>query len=234
MGASSDAILVQLLQALDLYHPQTWEFSRCSISCNVMSKRRLKKLVEEKYVLGWDDPRLLTLDGLRRRGYTGSAINEFSESIGVARSSNEVCVAKELLEHVIRKELNDSAERRFAILDPIKVSLVNFEALGKARTIEVPKFPHRPEDGNRKVDYTKTVYIPRHKFKMAKEKGYKGLVKGEDAKLLYADRIHCTDVRVDEAGEVVEVLAEIVDSGGNDKGACFHSLGSRERGRMRS
>lgn len=183
-----------------------------------MSKRRLKKLVEEKFVMGWDDPRLLTLDGLRRRGYTGNAINEFSESIGVARSSNEVCVAKELLEHIIRKELNDTAERRFAILNPLKVTLSNFDSLGRKSTVSVPKFPHRPEEGSREVDYSQTIYIPRHKFKMQKEKGYKGLVKGADAKLLYADRIRCVDVREDSSGEVVEVVAEIVESKEGEKG----------------
>eukprot|EP01047_Picozoa_sp_COSAG01_P066527 COSAG01_NODE_9200_length_2523_cov_1.659241_1_plen_289_part_00 len=111
-----------LVDALGLYHSFTWEYSRCSISHNVLSKRRLNRLVTGGYVNGWDDPRLLTLEGLRRRGYTPSAINKFCEGLGVARSSNTVCVAKRVLENYIRTELDETAHRAFACLHPVQVA----------------------------------------------------------------------------------------------------------------
>uniref|UniRef100_A0A7S3PCJ7 glutamine--tRNA ligase n=1 Tax=Aplanochytrium stocchinoi TaxID=215587 RepID=A0A7S3PCJ7_9STRA len=206
-----------LVDALGMYHPQTWEFSRCSVSCNVMSKRRLNKLVMGKYVNGWDDPRLLTLEGLRRRGYTSTSINAFCEGIGVARSSNEVCIKNEVLEHYLRKELNDTAERRFAVVDPVKIRILNFEKYGR-KFVSVPKFPQNLDKGFRDLEYTDVVYIPKQKFRLEKKKGFKGLVKGGRGRLLFADEIECVDVKFDSNGEIDEVLVEIVPKQESEEG----------------
>mmetsp|Transcript_5230 Transcript_5230/g.3945 ORF Transcript_5230/g.3945 Transcript_5230/m.3945 type:complete len:220 (-) Transcript_5230:574-1233(-) len=129
-----------LLEALDLYRPVVWEYSRLNISYNVMSKRKLERLVKEKVVSGWDDPRLLTLMGLKRRGYTPTMINEFAHEIGVARKGNENVTSIKLLEFFARRELDANASRTFGVLDPILVKLVNFEEV-KEREIDAPLFP---------------------------------------------------------------------------------------------
>mmetsp|Transcript_19945 Transcript_19945/g.25893 ORF Transcript_19945/g.25893 Transcript_19945/m.25893 type:complete len:698 (+) Transcript_19945:270-2363(+) len=206
-----------LLDALDMYHPQTWEFSRCSISCNVLSKRRLNKLVVNELVSGWDDPRLLTIEGLKRRGYTKDAINSFCEATGVSRSSNDISIRYDVLEFFLRKELNDTAERRFAVVDPIKVRILNFATHGR-EIVSIPNFPQNLERGFRDVEYTDVVYIPKKKFRMEKEKGYKGLVKGGRARLLFADEVECVDVQVDENGEVSEISVNIVPKQETEEG----------------
>lgn len=110
-----------ILDALEFYKPLVWEYSRLNISRTILSKRKLKILVEEKLVEGWNDPRLLTLNGLRRRGYTPNAINEFCDLVNVTRRGNENIIPIQLLEHCLRKELNRTAERTMAIIDPIEV-----------------------------------------------------------------------------------------------------------------
>jgi len=171
-----------LLDALDMYHPKTWESSRCSLSYNVMSKRRLHALVKDSYVSGWDDPRLLTLAGLRRRGYTPTAINAFCRRIGIARSSNEVCVPINVLESCIRAELDHDAERRLAVLNPVKVVISNYddEEAKVPRVVTVPNHPAkgREDMGSREVPLTSTLYIPAEKFRLEMVKGYKGMVPG--------------------------------------------------------
>lgn len=171
-----------LLDALDMYHPKTWESSRCSISYNVMSKRRLNLLVTEGYVKGWDDPRLLTIAGLKRRGYTPTAINNFCTRIGIARSSNEVCVSNSVLEASIRNELDLTAQRRFAVFDPLEVIITNFDekSINKKITIVVPNHPspERDDMGSREIEATKSVFIPNEKFRLEMVKGFKGMVPG--------------------------------------------------------
>lgn len=197
-----------LVYWLDLYHAQTWEFSRCSISANVMSKRRLNRLVTENYVNGWDDPRLLTLDGLKRRGVTPEAINSFCESIGVARSSNTVCIKYSVLEHFVRKDLNERVERRFAIIDPLRVVIKGYSS----KVTSVPRFPQDTTKGSRDVSISEVVLIPKHKFRTEEDvaklgkKGYKGLMKGGMAKLLYGPKIKCIDYSENEV--ICEVVSE--------------------------
>lgn len=201
-----------LVHCLGLYHAQTWEFSRCSISRNIMSKRRLNKLVVSEIVNGWDDPRLLTLDGLKRRGYTPKAINEFCESTGIARSSNTVCIKNSVLEHFIRKDLNESAERRFAIINPVKVVIKNYQTT----SVMVPNFPQAPEKGERTVLISNEVFIPRHKFRDEEEvstlgiKNYKGLVVGGSAKLLYGPKIKC--VSFDKESNIINCEVDVSES----------------------
>ena len=117
----------QLLKDLNLYQPYVWEYSRLNISNTVLSKRKIEQLVNEKWVSGWDDPRLHTIQGLRRRGYTASMINAFCARIGVARSGNENLTSYKLLEFCAREELNATAPRTFAVLDPVEIEIVNFE-----------------------------------------------------------------------------------------------------------
>jgi len=116
-----------LLQALDVYRPFVWEYSRLNLSRNVLSKRRLTVLVTEKYVNGWDDPRILTINGLRRRGYTNDAINHFVDSIGVTRRGNENMLSIKVLEHAIRTDLDKKASRTMAVIDPVKITLSNLK-----------------------------------------------------------------------------------------------------------
>lgn len=219
-----------LVKALDMYHAQTWEFSRCSISANVMSKRRLNKLVTQQYVSGWDDPRLLTLDGLKRRGVTSTAINTFCESIGVARSSNTVCIKHSLLEHFVRKDLNEAAPRRFAIVNPLKITLANYDTGELKKVANVPNFPQALDKGMRAVEIYPEVYIPGHKFRSAEEiakvgkKGYKGLVQGHYAKLLYGPKVKCISYKVNEMDNI-EVVCEVVsDAELKEKGVKESSL----------
>jgi glutaminyl-tRNA synthetase len=113
------------LKELDLYRPYVWEFSRLNISNNVVSKRKLRELVEKEYVKGWDDPRLLTLIGMRRRGYPAISINEFCDILSVTRSGNENIISFGYLEFVVRKELDVSAKRTLAVIDPVLVTLTN-------------------------------------------------------------------------------------------------------------
>jgi len=216
-----------LLWALDLYHPMTWESSRCSIAGNVMSKRRLHRLVDEKKVIGWDDPRLLTLAGLRRRGYTPSAIRNFCTSLGVARTSNEVCVSFNLLEWCIRTELDKNAPRRLAVIDPIKVEIINFDdpAMEAPMKVTVPNHPGkgREDMGSREVPLTKTIFIPGEKFRLDMVKGYKGMVPGSSknlsVKLLNARIITYKSHEMDEAsGRVKLVKVELEPSDAPYKG----------------
>lgn len=129
-----------LLEALEIYRPFVWEYSRLNLTYNVLSKRRLEKLVNEKHVRGWDDPRLLTLMGLKRRGYTPTMINDFCEEIGVSRKGNENITSIKLLEFFARKELDRDASRTFGILDPVLLEIVNFDEV-KEKEIEAPLFP---------------------------------------------------------------------------------------------
>lgn len=226
---SPDASYHWLLEALGMYHPMTYETSRCSISCNVMSKRRLHRLVEDGLVAGWDDPRLLTLAGLRRRGYTASAVNDFCRGLGFARSSNEVCVAAEKLEFVIRAELDAVAPRRFAVVDPVEVVIANFadSAVGAPAVVRVPNHPGKGADkeamGARDVPFTSTVFIPREKFRLDMVKGYKGMVPGSaknsTVKLLNAGVLTYQSHDVDAAsGSVTTVVVTMEPWGTSHKG----------------
>ena len=192
-----------LLDALDLYKPVTWEFARCNITYNVMSKRKLNKLVTDGLVNGWDDPRLLTLEGLRRRGYTPTAVNKFCEDLGVTRNDNVQHLAR--LENCIRVELEDGADRIFGVLDPLEIEISNHP--GGALPVECPLHPKYPERGTRVINLTPTVYIERSDFREVDDKNYYGLAPNKAVRLLFGYNITCTEVKKDADGKVVSLVA---------------------------
>ena len=191
------------LDALDIYHPQQIEFARLNISYTVMSKRFLLKLVEQGCVTGWDDPRMPTLSGLRRRGYTPEAIRDFCDLIGVAKTYSIVDVA--LLEHCIRKDLNQRAPRVFGVLRPLKVVIDNYPK----DLVEEMECVNNPEDdsmGTRKVPFSRVLYIERDDFREDPPRRWFRLAPGREVRLRYAYYITCVGVVKDEqTGEVVEL-----------------------------
>ncbi|GBG34893.1 Glutamine--tRNA ligase [Hondaea fermentalgiana] len=240
---ASDSSYHWLLDALGMFHPKTWESSRCSISCNVMSKRRLQRLVMEGHVNGWDDPRLLTLAGIRRRGYTSTAVRAFCRGLGVARSSNEVCVPVERLENAIRMELDTHAPRRFAVLEPVELVITNFEEADAPAQVTVPNHPAkgREDMGTREVPFTSSVYIPGEKFRLDMVKGYKGMVPGsaknQSIKLLNARVVTYESHETDSAtGAVKRVMVRLEPADTPYKGmptiAWVPNSAARVEGRM--
>ena len=191
------------LDELDIFHPQQIEFARLNLTHTVMSKRKLRKLVEEGYVDGWTDPRMPTLAAMRRRGYPASAIREFVETIGVAKSDSFVEV--ELLEHIVRDNLNLTAPRRMAVLDPLKVVIDNYPE-NMEESFDVLDFPQDPENsGSRKVPFGPVIYIERSDFEETPPPKYFRLSPGREVRLMNAYYITCTDVVKDENGEILEV-----------------------------
>jgi len=191
------------LDELDIFHPQQIEFARLNLTHTVMSKRKLRKLVEEGHVDGWTDPRMPTLAAMRRRGYPASAIREFVETIGVAKSDSFVEV--ELLEHIVRDNLNLTAPRRMAVLDPLKVVIDNYPEDGE-ESFDVLDFPQNPENsGSRKVPFGRVIYIERSDFEETPPPKYFRLSPGREVRLMNAYYITCTDLVKDENGEIVEV-----------------------------
>ncbi len=184
-------------------HPQQIEFARLNLSYTVLSKRKLIKLVTEKVVSGWDDPRLPTLSGIRRRGYTPEAIRDFCERIGISKAENMVDMA--LLEHCLREDLNRRAKRVMAVLRPLRVVIENYPE-GQVEEID---FPYHPEDaslGSRKVPFSRELYIERDDFTETPAKKWFRLAPGAEVRLRYAYYVTCTDVVKDPAtGEVVEL-----------------------------
>ncbi len=194
--------------------PRQIEFARLGINYTVMSKRKLRKLVEEGYVCGWDDPRMPTLCGLRRRGYTANSIRTFCEKIGVAKVPNTVEVA--LLEACLRDDLNENACRAMAVLNPVKLTLTNYPD-DQSDVFVVENNPNKPEDGTREVTFSKHLWIEADDFMEEPIPKYFRLFPGNEVRLKGAYVIKCTGCVKDEAGNVIEVLAEYdVDSkGGN-------------------
>jgi len=192
------------LETLDLEcKSRQIEFARLNLTHTVMSKRKLLRLVKEGYVNGWDDPRMPTISGLRRRGYTPSSIREFCSRIGVAKNNSMVDIA--LLEHCIREELNAKAKRVMAVLDPLKVVIDNYPE-DLVEEFEVTNNPEDPEAGKRKVPFSKVVYIERDDFCENPPKKYFRLAPGREVRLMGAYFIKCTDVVKDEnTGEILEV-----------------------------
>uniref|UniRef100_A0A8R7VBF1 glutamine--tRNA ligase n=1 Tax=Triticum urartu TaxID=4572 RepID=A0A8R7VBF1_TRIUA len=184
-----------VLVALGLYQPYVWEYSRLNISHNVMSKRKLNRLVTEKWVDGWDDPRLLTLAGLRRRGVSAAAINSFIRGMGITRSDNSL-IPFERLEYHIREELNKTASRAMVVLHPLKVVITNLED-GEVIDLDGKKWPDAPADeasSYYKVPFSRIVYIEKTDFRLEDSKDYYGLAPGKSALLRYAFPIKCTEV----------------------------------------
>ena len=185
--------------------PRQIEFARLGINYTVMSKRKLRKLVEEGFVSGWDDPRMPTLCGLRRRGYTPTSIRTFCEKIGVAKVPNTVDVA--LLEACLRENLNENAQRAMAVLRPVKLTITNYPD-DQQDVFEVENNPAKPEAGTRKVTFSKNLFIEADDFMEEPIKGYFRLFPGNEVRLKSAYVIKCTGCVKDENGNVIEVLAE--------------------------
>ena len=184
--------------------PRQIEFSRLNLEYTVMSKRLLTQLVTEGHVAGWDDPRMPTIAGLRRRGYTPASIRDFCERIGVTKSDNRVEMA--MLEHAIRDDLDAHAPRRMAVLRPLKVTIENLPE-GHEEAMTVRNHPKDSDLGERVVPFTREVYIDRNDFAEVPPKGFKRLVPGGEVRLRNAYVIRCDQVLKDAAGEVVELRA---------------------------
>ncbi len=208
--------------------PRQIEFARLGIDHTVMSKRKLRRLVEEGRVAGWDDPRMPTLCGLRRRGYTPRSIRNFCERIGVAKSANVVEYA--FLEHCLREDLNDHAQRAMAVLRPVKLVITNYPA-GQSETFEVENNPNDPGAGTRSVTFSRELWVEAEDFLPEPIPKYKRLYPGgPECRLKGAYLIRCVGYETDEAGNVTEIAAEYdPDSkGGNPadgrkvKGATIH------------
>lgn len=185
--------------------PRQIEFARLGINNTVMSKRKLRTLVEGGYVDGWDDPRMPTLCGLRRRGYTPASIRNFSERNGVSKVNSTVEYA--FLEHCLREDLNWNARRVMAVLDPVKLIVTNYPE-GKTETFEVENNPNKPEDGTREVTFGRELWIEREDFLEEPVKGYFRLFPGNEVRLKTTYIVKCTGCKKDESGKVVEVYAE--------------------------
>ena len=209
-------------------HPHQIEFARLGIDHTVMSKRKLRKLVEENYVSGWDDPRMPTLCGLRRRGYTAAAIRSFCERIGVAKSPNTIEYG--FLEHCLREDLNAHAERTMAVLHPVKLTVTNYPE-GKSETFTVENNPTDPAQGTHEITFSRHLWIEEEDFMEVPVPKYKRLTPGGfECRLKGAYLVTCTGCVKDESGRVVEVLCEYdPNSSGGDpadgrkvKGATLH------------
>jgi glutaminyl-tRNA synthetase len=192
-----------VLDQLEVYHPRQIEFARLNLNYTVLSKRKLIRLVEEGRVSGWDDPRMPTISGLRRRGYTPESIRNFCDRIGVAKADSMVDIA--LLEYCIREDLNKSAPRVMGVLNPLKVVLDNYPA-GKVEKLEAVNNPEDPASGTRMVPFARELYIERDDFMEDPPKKFFRLAPGREVRLRYAYFVKCTDVVKDPAtGEVVEL-----------------------------
>lgn len=191
------------LDQLDIFHPQQIEFARLNLTHTVMSKRKLRRLVENGLVDGWTDPRMPTLAAMRRRGYPAAAIREFIDTIGVAKSDSFVEV--ELLEHIVRDQLNQTAKRRMAVLQPLKVVLTNYPE-EQVEYFEVPDFPQDPEaGGSRKVPFGRELWIERDDFAEVPPPKYHRLSPGKEVRLMNAYFVTCADVVKDQDGNVIEI-----------------------------
>jgi glutaminyl-tRNA synthetase len=193
------------LDELDVWHSQQIEFARLNLTYTVMSKRKLLQLVKEGYVRGWDDPRMPTLSGMRRRGYTPEVIRTFVDATGVSKANSIVDV--ELLEHFIRDDLNDRARRVMAVLEPLRVIIDNYPE-DKEEEFEVPYYPYdRETSPTRMVPFSREIYIEGSDFMEDPPKKFYRLSPGQEVRLMNAYYITCTDVVKDDAGNVVELHA---------------------------
>ena len=187
--------------------PQQIEFARLYLTYVVTSKRKLRQLVENNHVNGWDDPRLPTLSGLRRRGYTASAIRLFCERIGISKADSRIEYS--VLEQALRDDLDPVAPRSVAVLDPIKLIITNLPE-DHDEPCTAPLNPHNPEAGQRHFSFTRELWIERDDFRPTAEKRYFRLFPGNKVRLKYAYIIECTGYKEDEQGNVIEVYAEYI------------------------
>jgi glutaminyl-tRNA synthetase len=191
-------------EQLGVFKPRQIEFARLNLTYTVMSKRKLRRLVEEKHVNGWDDPRMPTLRGLRRRGYTAAAIHDFIRRVGVAKNYSVSDVS--LLEACVREDLNKTSLRRMAVIKPLKVVIDNYPE-GQTEEMDAVNNPEDPNAGTRKVPFSKVIYIEQDDFRETPPPKYYRLFPGNEVRLRYAYFIKCTHVVKDDKGEVIEVHA---------------------------
>ncbi|MFN4906674.1 MAG: glutamine--tRNA ligase/YqeY domain fusion protein [Planctomycetota bacterium] len=189
-------------KTLRIFHPRQVEFARLNLSYTVMSKRKLLQLVTEKHVEGWDDPRMPTISGYRRRGYTPESIRNFCETIGVARFNGVIDVL--VLENAVRDHLNKTASRYMAILDPVKVTLINYPD-DQVEELEAVNNPEDPAAGSRKLPFSKTLFIEREDFMENAPSKFFRLKPGGEVRLRYAYIIKCEEVIKDSSGKVIEL-----------------------------
>lgn len=190
------------LDKLKVHHPQQIEFARLELTYTVMSKRKLLQLVEEGHVNGWDDPRMPTISGMRRRGYSPEAIRQFCRRIGINKFNSTIDIA--LLEHCIREDLNKTSNRVMAVLRPLKVVIDNYPE-NKVEWMDAVNNPENPDAGARQVPFSKILYIEQEDFMENPPKGFFRLVPGREVRLRYAYFVTCTDVVKDDDGRVVEL-----------------------------
>lgn len=189
-------------EALRIHHPQQIEFARLNMTYTIMSKRKLLQLVKENYVNGWDDPRMPTICGLRRRGYTPAALRNFAETVGVAKRDNVIDVS--LLEFCAREDLNKTAIRTMAVLDPVKLIIDNYPEGQEEEMIAVNN-PEDPEAGTRTVPFAKELWIERADFRENADKKFYRLSIDREVRLKYAYIIKCTHIVKDDAGNITEI-----------------------------
>jgi glutaminyl-tRNA synthetase len=190
------------LVELGIYHPRQIEFARLSLSYTVMSKRKLLEIVREGHVKGWDDPRMPTIAGMRRRGYSTASIRNFCKRIGVAKFNSTV--ALELLEHHVREDLNRTSPRFMGVLRPLKVVIENYPE-GRTEEMEAVNNPEDPSAGTRKVPFSRVLYIERDDFMENPPRKFYRLAPGREVRLRYAYFVTCTEVVKDAGGEVTEL-----------------------------
>ena len=203
------------LDELGVYHPQQIEFARLNLTYTMLSKRRLLQMVEQGHVTGWDDPRMPTISGLRRRGYTPEAIRYFCERVGVAKTDSVIDIA--LLEHCIREDLNKRAARVMCVLRPLRVIIDNYPE-GQTEDLDAVNNPEDPDMGTRKVPFSRVLYIERDDFREDPPGKFFRLAPGREVRLRYAYLITCVGVLKDErTGEVVELhcTCDLASRGGN-------------------
>ncbi len=191
-----------VLNLIEGDRPQQIEFARLNLNYTVMSKRKLLQLVEQKHVAGWDDPRMPTITGLRRRGYTAESIRDFCSRIGVAKKENVIDVAQ--LEHSVREDLNRRAPRVMVVLRPVKVVITNYPE-GQVEQVEVPNNPEDPSAGKRQVPFSRELYIEREDFMEVPPKKFFRLAPGREVRLRGAYFITCREVIKNDQGEVIEL-----------------------------
>ena len=190
------------LDQLGIYHPQQIEFARLNINYTVLSKRKLLRLVSDGHVRGWDDPRMPTLSGLRRRGFTPESIRDFAERVGVAKANSTVDIA--LLQHCLREDLNQRAQRVMAVLEPLKVVITNYPE-GQVEQMEAVNNPEDAGAGTRLVPFSQVIYIERDDFREDPPKKFFRLAPGREVRLMHAYYISCNEVIKDEQGKIVEL-----------------------------
>jgi len=191
------------LDELGIYHPQQIEFARTNLTYTIMSKRMLLPLVREGFVSGWNDPRIPTLSGLRRRGYTPEAIRSFCQRTGVAKANSTIDIA--FLEHCLRQDLNQCAQRVMGVLHPLRLVIDNYPE-GQVEEFDALNNPEDPAVGIRKVPFSRVLYIEQEDFREEAPAKYFRLVPGREVRLRYAYFITCVDViKDDQSGEVIEV-----------------------------